>query len=59
MKHASFDHVPASLPGGFFVYQATGAEELCFADENILHLYGCETMEEFRAPLCTGADKMV
>ena len=49
MKHASFDHVPASLPGGFFVYQATGAEELCFADENILHLYGCETMEEFRA----------
>lgn len=44
-----FDCLPADLPGGFFIYRATGAEELCFADRNVLDLYGCRTEEEFRA----------
>lgn len=43
------DHVPTGLPGGCFVYRATGAEELCYADDNVLRLFGCKTQEEFRA----------
>ena len=49
MDQTFFDRLPANLPGGFFVYRATGAEELCFADKNVLNLYGCEAEEEFRA----------
>ena len=49
MERTTFDHVPAGLPGGAFVYRATGSEELCFADENVWRLYGCETLDEFRA----------
>jgi len=48
MSLTFFDRIPTNLPGGFFVYRATGAEELCFADRNVLDLYGCRTMEEFR-----------
>ena len=44
-----FDRIPTHLPGGFFVYRATGAEELCFADKNVIELFGCETKEEFSA----------
>lgn len=49
MRQAFFDRIPTNLPGGFFVYRATGAEELCFADQNVLNLYGCDTRDEFRA----------
>lgn len=48
MEKSFFDRIPASLPGGFFVYRATGREELCFADKNVLELYACATMDEFR-----------
>ena len=49
MNQTFFNRIPASLPGGFFIYRATGTEDVCFADKNVLDLYGCETMEEFRA----------
>ena len=49
MKQSFFDRIPINLPGGFFVYRATGEEELCFADQNVLDLYGCDTFDEFRA----------
>lgn len=48
MKQIFFDRIPTNLPGGFFVYRAVGGEELCFADKNVLELYGCRTMGEFR-----------
>ncbi len=48
MNQSFFDRIPMNLPGGFFIYRATGAEELCFVDKNVLSLYGCETMDEFR-----------
>ena len=48
MTKSFFDRIPANLPGGFFVYRATGREELCFADKNVLELYECATMDEFR-----------
>jgi PAS domain S-box-containing protein len=44
----AYEKVPVNLPGGFFIYKATGTEELCFADNNVLGIYGCTTMEELR-----------
>lgn len=48
MNQPLSERIPANLPGGFFVYKATEAEEICFADKNVIELYGCETMDEFR-----------
>ena len=41
------DQIPAGLPGGFFIYEAEGDEKIIFADINVIHLFGCETFEEF------------
>lgn len=37
------------MPGGFFVYRAYEKEELIYANEAMLRLFNCETMEEFRS----------
>jgi diguanylate cyclase (GGDEF)-like protein/PAS domain S-box-containing protein len=42
------EKVPVNLPGGFFIYKATGSEELCFVDNNVISIYGCTTAEELR-----------
>ncbi|MBR2215149.1 MAG: GGDEF and EAL domain-containing protein [Selenomonadaceae bacterium] len=39
--------IPTGLPGGFFIYSALGDEEIYFADQNVVNLYGCETLEDF------------
>ncbi|MBR0409571.1 MAG: GGDEF and EAL domain-containing protein [Eubacterium sp.] len=41
-------YIPTGLPGGFFIYNADGDMEILFAEQNIIELYGCSTMEEFR-----------
>lgn len=33
---------------GFFIYNANGDEKILFANQNVLDIYGCDTMEEFR-----------
>ena len=40
--------IPGGLPGGFFIYNARGNEEIYYADENVIRLFGCKTMEELR-----------
>lgn len=40
--------IPRGLPGGFFIYNARGNEEIYYADENVINLFGCKTIEEFR-----------
>ncbi|WP_050008147.1 sensor domain-containing protein [Butyrivibrio sp. WCE2006] len=40
--------IPSGVPGGFFIYYAEGNGEIVFADENIIKLYECESMDEFR-----------
>ncbi len=40
--------IPTGLPGGFFLYEAWGEEKILFADENVIALFGCRTLEEFR-----------
>lgn len=37
------------MPGGFFVYRADGNEEIVYANQAMLRLFNCDTMEEFRA----------
>lgn len=37
-----------SMPGGLFVYHADGAEELIYANQAMVRIFGCETMEEFK-----------
>ena len=48
IKNPGEQFVPTGLPGGFFIYEAGGNEEILFAEENVIRLFGCETMEEFR-----------
>ncbi len=43
----SVGKVPTGLPGGFFIYEAEGEEQLLFADYNVIALFECETFEEF------------
>lgn len=40
--------IPMGLPGGFFIYEAEGDEQILFAEKNVIHLFGCENMEDFR-----------
>ncbi|MBQ9616965.1 MAG: response regulator [Oscillibacter sp.] len=37
------------MPGGFFIYRADEKEEVLYANEILLHMFGCQTWEEFRA----------
>jgi len=37
------------MPGGFFIYRADEAGGLLYANKAVCELYGCETLEEFRA----------
>ncbi len=39
--------IPTGLPGGFFVYEAQGDEKILFADENVINMFDCGTLEEF------------
>ncbi len=38
----------SGIPGGFFIYHADGDEEIIYANNEVLYLYKCETMEQFR-----------
>lgn len=42
------EQITAGMPGGFFIYHADGEEELIYANQALIHIYGCESMEEFR-----------
>ena len=36
------------MPGGFFIYRADGEEEIVYANQALVRMFGCETVEEFR-----------
>ena len=42
------EEIGKHLPGGFFIYKASGSNELLYANEGTLSIYGCETLEEFK-----------
>ena len=47
-KSFSIDKWTRRMPGGFFIYHATGDEKLLYANDILLELFGCETVEEFK-----------
>ncbi len=49
MPRDFFNRIPINLSGGFFIYTATGEEELCFADKNVMRLFDCDTYDELCA----------
>ena len=36
------------MPGGFFVYRADDEEQIIYANKSMLHIFKCDTPEEFR-----------
>ena len=46
--------IPTGLPGGFFLYEADGDLTIRYADPNVIELYECSSMEEFRE-LCNNS----
>ncbi len=38
----------SGIPGGFFIYHADGDEEVIYVNNEVLYLYKCETVEQFR-----------
>lgn len=42
------DGISECLPGGFFVYHADEMEELITFNSEVMKIYGCDTVEEFR-----------
>lgn len=36
------------MPGGFFIYRADGEEEIIYANQALLWMFGCTSFEEFR-----------
>lgn len=39
--------IPKGLPGGFFVYEAGGDENIVFAEPNVVRLFGCDSFDDF------------
>lgn len=37
-----------AIPGGFFIYRADGDEALLFVNNELLHLYQCDSLESFQ-----------
>lgn len=46
---ASPNLIPSGVPAGFFIYDALGDEEIYYADPNVIRLFGCDDMADFRA----------
>ncbi|MBR1391793.1 MAG: response regulator [Lachnospiraceae bacterium] len=44
----SIRQIGESIPGGFFVYHADGGGEILYANEVMLDIFGCHTIDEFK-----------
>ena len=42
------EQVTRGMPGGFFIYHADGDESLIYANQALVRMYGCDTLEEFK-----------
>ena len=48
LNKQGINRIPSGVSGGFFVYNALGEEEIYYADRNVIELFGCGSIEEFR-----------
>ena len=44
----TINDIMQGIPGGFFIYHAGGNEELIYVNDAMLHLFRCDTIEEFQ-----------
>ena len=44
----TINDIMQGIPGGFFIYHADGDEELIYVNDAMLHLFRCDTIEEFQ-----------
>lgn len=42
------EEIGKHIPGGFFIYKAQAPEELIYANDRVLSIFGCENQEQFR-----------
>lgn len=42
------EQITTGMPGGFFIYHADGDEQLIYANQALIRIYGCENLEEFK-----------
>ena len=42
------EQITAGMPGGFFIYHASGNEQLIYANHALIQMYGCKSLEEFQ-----------
>jgi len=42
------EEIGRHMPGGFFIYRAEGAEELIYANDATISLFGCKNLDEFK-----------
>lgn len=49
IKQFDLEEICSGIPGGFFIYHAAGDEELIYANQEVLRMYNCVSMDEFRA----------
>lgn len=42
------EQITMGMPGVFFLYHADGDKDLIYANQALIHLYGCDTLEEFK-----------
>jgi len=44
----AIEQITDGMPGGFFIYHADGNEELIYANNAMVSIFGCDNMEDFR-----------
>ena len=47
-KNFTVEKLTRRMPGGFFVYRAYGDEEFLYANDFLLEIFGCKTLDEFK-----------
>ena len=36
------------MPGGFFIYKASGDEEILYVNRAVIKIFGCDSLDEFK-----------
>ena len=54
------EQIGKHMPGGFFIYKADAPEELLYANQTVLDIFGCRDLEDFKElgyPLLIGTSR--
>ena len=48
IKKFTINDIMQGIPGGFFIYRADDNEEIIYANDAMLNLFRCDTIDEFQ-----------